>query len=74
MCSGPPGPSSWPPPGSAHDAGVDVSEHGEEADHAGDIGELAGRRVPLGQSVLLPASDIRGPTVVASAPTTSAAT
>ena len=41
--------------------GLDVSEHGEAAYHGGDIGDLAGRRVPLGESVLLPASEIRAP-------------
>ena len=41
--------------------GLDVSEHGEAAYHGGDIGDLAGRRVPLGESVLLPASEIRTP-------------
>jgi Amt family ammonium transporter len=40
-------------------AGVDLSEHGEEAYHGGDIGELAGRPVRLGDSVLLPASEVR---------------
>jgi Amt family ammonium transporter len=40
-------------------AGVDLSEHGEEAYHGGDVGELAGRRVALGDSVLIPASEIR---------------
>jgi ammonium transporter, Amt family len=41
--------------------GIDVSEHGEAAYHGGDIGELGGRRVPLGASVLLPASELRTP-------------
>ncbi|HEX6533762.1 MAG TPA: ammonium transporter [Gemmatimonadaceae bacterium] len=40
-------------------AGVDLSEHGEEAYHGGEIGELAGRPVRLGDSVLLPASEVR---------------
>ncbi|MDX2182525.1 MAG: ammonium transporter [Gemmatimonadaceae bacterium] len=35
--------------------GVDVSEHGEEAYHGGDIGELVGRGMPLGESVVLEA-------------------
>lgn len=39
-------------------SGVDQSEHGEEAYHGGDIGELAGRHVSLGESVLIPSSDI----------------
>jgi Amt family ammonium transporter len=38
--------------------GLDVSEHGEAAYHGGDIGDLTGRRVPLGESVLLPASEL----------------
>ncbi|MBC7896816.1 MAG: ammonia channel protein, partial [Cytophagaceae bacterium] len=38
--------------------GVDLVEHGEEAYHGGDIGELAGRHASLGDSVLLPASDL----------------
>ena len=38
--------------------GVDVGEHGEEAYHGGDIGELAGRHVSLGDSVLLPTHEI----------------
>ena len=37
--------------------GVDLGEHGEEAYHGGDIGELAGRHVSIGDSVLLPASE-----------------
>jgi Amt family ammonium transporter len=39
--------------------GVDLSEHGEEAYHGGDVGELAGRRMPLGDSVLIPASEMQ---------------
>lgn len=38
--------------------GVDLGEHGEEAYHGGDIGELAGRHVSIGDSVLLPASEL----------------
>ena len=41
-------------------AGVDVSEHGEEAYHGGDVGALAGRRIALGDSVLLPSHEVRG--------------
>jgi Amt family ammonium transporter len=41
--------------------GVDLTEHGEAAYHGGDIGELAGRRTALGESVLIPASEIRAP-------------
>ncbi len=37
--------------------GVDLSEHGEEAYHGGDIGELAGRRVDIGSSVVLTLSE-----------------
>ncbi|MGQ0649603.1 MAG: ammonium transporter, partial [Gemmatimonadaceae bacterium] len=47
--------------------GVDQSEHGEEAYHGGDIGELAGRHAALGDSVLLPTSDIAGVTSAARA-------
>jgi len=57
--------------------GIDVAEHGEAAYHGGDIGELGGRRVPLGQSVLLPASEILPPVkapVVAPAGATAGAT
>jgi len=39
-------------------AGVDVSEHGEEAYYGGDVGELAGRRIALSGSVLLPSNEI----------------
>ena len=39
-------------------AGVDVSEHGEEAYYGGDAGELAGRRIALSGSVLIPSSEI----------------
>ena len=45
--------------------GLDVSEHGEAAYHGGDIGDLTGRRMPLGESVLLPASELRPPAVAA---------
>ena len=39
---------------------VDLSEHGEEAYSGGDgLGALAGRAVALGESVLIPASDVR---------------
>jgi hypothetical protein len=38
--------------------GVDLGEHGEEAYHGGDIGELAGRHVSIGDSVLLPANEL----------------
>ena len=39
--------------------GVDLSEHGEEAYHGGDVGELTGKRPALGESVLIPAREIR---------------
>jgi Amt family ammonium transporter len=42
-------------------AGVDLSEHGEEAYHGGGVGDLAGRRATLGDAVLLPASELRVP-------------
>jgi Amt family ammonium transporter len=40
-------------------AGVDLSEHGEEAYHGGDVGALAGRRIALGDSVLLPSHEVK---------------
>jgi ammonium transporter, Amt family len=39
-------------------AGVDLSEHGEEAYHGGDVGALAGRRISIGDSVLIPAAEV----------------
>jgi ammonium transporter, Amt family len=39
-------------------AGVDLSEHGEEAYHGGDVGALAGRRISIGDSVLLPSHEV----------------
>jgi Amt family ammonium transporter len=39
-------------------AGVDLSEHGEEAYVGGDVGDLAGRRAVLGGSVVLPAAEV----------------
>jgi Amt family ammonium transporter len=38
--------------------GIDLSEHGEEAYHSADLSDLTGRRVPLGESIVLPASDV----------------
>jgi Amt family ammonium transporter len=38
--------------------GVDLTEHGEEAYHGGDVGELAGAGVRLGESVAIPSSAI----------------
>jgi Amt family ammonium transporter len=40
--------------------GIDVSEHGEEAYHGSDLSDLAGRSVPLGDAVVLSASEIYG--------------
>ena len=39
-------------------AGVDGSEHGEEAYHGGDIGELAGGMGALGHSVIMVTRDV----------------
>lgn len=39
-------------------SGIDVAEHGEEAYHDGDLSDLAGRRVSLGEAVALPVRDI----------------
>jgi len=39
--------------------GIDVSEHGEEAYSGSDIGVLVGRRAALGQSVVIPAAQIK---------------
>jgi Amt family ammonium transporter len=39
--------------------GADLSEHGEEAYYGGDVGALAGRRIALGDSVLLGAEELR---------------
>ncbi len=42
--------------------GVDQSEHGEEAYHGGDVGELAGRPpLAIGESVLIPADELATP-------------
>ena len=38
--------------------GSDLSEHGEEAYYGEDINALAGRAISLGDSVLIPATDI----------------
>ncbi|GAC1515284.1 MAG: ammonium transporter [Gemmatimonadaceae bacterium] len=40
-------------------AGIDIDQHGEEAYHGEGVGELAGRRVPLGDSVLIPEHEMR---------------
>ena len=39
-------------------AGIDVSQHGEQAYHDGDLGEPAGGHVALGGSVLIAASEM----------------
>ena len=39
--------------------GPDQSEHGEEAYYGGDVAALAGRRIALGQSVSLPADEVK---------------
>jgi Amt family ammonium transporter len=41
-------------------AGIDVSEHGEEAYHGSDLSDLTGRRTSLGDSVMLPVSEMPG--------------
>jgi Amt family ammonium transporter len=43
-------------------AGIDVSQHGEQAYHGGDIGDLVGVPQRLGESVVLPARELRGAT------------
>jgi Amt family ammonium transporter len=45
-------------PVSAEVVGIDLSEHGEEAYHGSDLSDLAGKRVSLGEPVLLPARDV----------------
>ena len=39
--------------------GIDLSQHGEEAYYGADVGALVGRRAPIGESVLLPATEIQ---------------
>lgn len=39
-------------------AGIDVSEHGEEAYHGSDLSDLTGRMLSLGDAVAMPVSDI----------------
>ena len=41
--------------------GLDIAEHGEEAYHGSDLSDLAGRSRPLGDAVLLPASEFGHP-------------
>ena len=38
-------------------AGIDVTEHGEEAYHGSDLSDLTGRTLSLGDAVAIPASD-----------------
>ncbi len=38
--------------------GIDLAEHGEEAYYGGDVGELAGRRPLLSESVFIPESEM----------------
>ncbi len=45
-------------PVSAEVMGIDLSEHGEEAYHGSDLSDLTGKRVSLGEPVLLPARDL----------------
>jgi Amt family ammonium transporter len=40
--------------------GIDLSEHGEEAYHGSDLSDLAGRSAPLGDAVVLSASEMLG--------------
>ena len=48
-------------------SGIDLAEHGEEAYHGGDIGELAGANVALGDSVLIPSAEVGSHVSVAGA-------
>ncbi len=45
-------------PVSAEMTGIDLSEHGEEAYHGSDLSDLAGRSTPLGDAVVLSASEL----------------
>jgi Amt family ammonium transporter len=45
-------------PVDAEVGGIDLAEHGEEAYHSADLSDLTGRRVPLGESIVLPAADV----------------
>ena len=47
--------------------GIDVNEHGEEAYHGNDLSDLAGRSTPLGDAVVLSASEIMGGALIRSA-------
>jgi len=44
-------------------AGIDISEHGEEAYHGSDLSDLTGRSPSLGDAVVLPASEMYGSVV-----------
>ena len=44
-------------PVDAEMAGIDLSEHGEEAYHGSDLSDLAGRSAPLGDAVVLSAGE-----------------
>ncbi len=54
-------------PVDAEVAGIDISEHGEEAYHSSDLSDLTGRSTALGDSVVLSASEIYGTPVPRSA-------
>jgi len=41
--------------------GLDIGEHGEEAYTGGDVGALAGRRMALGDSVVIPVGEVVPP-------------
>jgi len=45
-------------PVSAEVMGIDLSEHGEEAYHGSDLSDLTGKRISLGEPVILPARDV----------------
>ena len=47
-------------PVDAEIAGIDISEHGEEAYHGSDLSDLTGRSTSLGDAVVLPASEMYG--------------
>lgn len=50
-------------PVDAEVAGIDISEHGEEAYHGSDLSDLTGRTTSLGDAVVLPASEMYGTVV-----------
>ncbi len=54
-------------PVDAEIAGIDISEHGEEAYHGSDLSDLTGRTTSLGDAVVLPASEMYGTVVPRSA-------